>query len=166
MSDTASIRPGTRIRDSALPQERLSRRSVVAGAAGLTVLVGTARASALTVAASKPAGSAPNLWDRQFWTLESAGVQEWRRNVGSNFTVVADNGRNVTMKLGAVLPFPTRGSRPAQLGRASAFDTLFDPADRNAVKGNRIYRVRHARYGDMNIFLTRTAKGRLEAVFN
>ncbi|MEA1016054.1 DUF6916 family protein [Sphingosinicella sp. LY1275] len=166
MSDVATSRPGSSIRNSAPPQETLSRRSVVAGAAGLTVLVGAAGASALTVATSKPAGSAPNLWDRQYWTLESAGVQEWLRNVGSNFTIVADNGRNVTMRLSAVLPFPNRGSRPAQLGRASAFDTLFDPADRNAVKGNRIYRVRHARYGDMNIFLTRTPKGRLEAVFN
>lgn len=165
MSDVASSRPGSTTRNPSSTQEPLSRRSVVAGAAGLTVLVG-AGASALTVAAARPAGAAASLWDRQFWTLESAGVQEWLRNVGSNFTIVADNGRNVTMKLGAVLPFPNRGSRPAQLGRTSAFHTLFDPADRNAVKGNRIYRVRHARYGDMSIFLARTAKGRLEAVFN
>jgi hypothetical protein len=166
MSDVASIRPGSSTRNPSSAQEPLSRRSVVVGAAGLTVLVGATGASALTGAASRPAGSAASFWDRQYWTLESAGVQEWLRNVGSNFTIVADNGRNVAMKLGTVLPFPNRGSRPAQLGRASAFHTLFDPADRKAVKGNRIYRVRHARYGDMNIFLARTAKGRLEAVFN
>jgi hypothetical protein len=166
MSDVASSRPGSKTRNPSSPQEPFSRRSVVAGAAGLTVLVGATGARALAIGASRPAGSAASLWDRQYWTLESAGVQEWLRNVGSNFTIVADNGRNVPMTLGAVLPFPNHGSRPSQLGRASAFDALFDPADRNAVKGNRIYRVRHARYGNMSIFLTRTAKGRLEAVFN
>lgn len=166
MSDIASSRPGSNNRNPSSRQETLSRRSVVAGAAGLTMLFGATGARAFTIGASRQAGSTPGLWDRPYWTLESAGVREWLRNVGSSFTLVTDNGRNVAMTLGAVLPFPNRGSRPSQLGRASAFDALFDPADRSAVEGNRIYRVRHARYGNMSIFLTRTAKGRLEAVFN
>ncbi len=166
MSDIASICPDRPACTPVPSQEPLSRRSVVIGAAGLAVVVGAVGPRALTLATPPSAESASGLWTREFSTLEGAGLEEWMREVGSTFTVVAENGRTVAMKLGAVQAFPTRGARPSKLGRAGAFDALFDPADRNAVKGNRIYRVRHARYGEMNIFLTRTVKGRLEAVFN
>ena len=106
-------------------------------------------------------------WDRGARSLARSGMQQWKQQVGTIFTVADEEG-SADLKLVAVVPFNSGGRRPAALGRSRAFAAVFEPAAGTAPAGDRTYSVRHEAHGTMPIFMTAgSVEGsRLEAVFN
>lgn len=152
---------------AAAEKTAISRRKMLIGATGAAAVLGAvgARALAGDALSSKP-GSGPNLWEREYWTLEGAGAAEWRSRIGTIFTAEGDRGTKIDLKLAAVVPMLSGGDRPDDLARSSAFAALFDPTGGASLAGDKIYTVSTKQYGGMRIFMTRGANKRLEAVFN
>ena len=147
----------------------VSRRNAMLAVGGAAVVLGavTARTLPAQILGSASGTGTPNIWEREYWTLESAGIAEWTEQLRYNFRVVDDRGLRVTLRLIKVSPLNSGGERPAELARSSAFAALFDPGVNMHVKGDRIYTLIHGTYGEMQIFLKATGyQKRLEAVFN
>lgn len=150
--------------------EPVSRRTAVAGLAAALGVAGALAAPGLPVGLPRPrSGSGASWWDRQYWTLEAAGLSEWNSQIGTSFRLAAA-GRTVAMKLVAIRPMLSAGTRPANVGRARAFAAIFDTGAAPPALDDRIYSVSHPRYGEMSIFMAPGAaaagRGRMVAVFN
>ena len=105
-------------------------------------------------------------WDRQFVSLETAGLHEWSRHVGSEFLAETESG-SARFKLVGVKPLLSGGARPEQVSRDRAFVAVFDIGSASGPGGDRIYAVNHKVSGDMAIFFSPPGgKGNIEAVFN
>ncbi|MFL6858005.1 MAG: DUF6916 family protein [Allosphingosinicella sp.] len=134
---------------------RKTRRAVVAG---LMAAIGTAAAGA------PPLGLAARPWG----PLRHAGIDEWRRLVGTRFVAEGEQGR-CALRLVAVRPLAAQGRRPAACARSHAFEAVFETAASPA--GNRVYRLAHAEHGALDLFVgpagpAGAGKRRLNAVFN
>jgi hypothetical protein len=99
-------------------------------------------------------------------SLGDAGYDEWVQQVGSVFTIAG----GTRLQLAGVRPLASGGSRPASLGRNSAFLAVFDAIGGATVAGDLIYGASHPQYGAMMIFLTASSDprtpARMFALFN
>ena len=147
----------------------LSRRKLLAGLGGVTVgavaLMATPFRSVIAAATREMVSSQP-LLGRLLLSLADAGYDEWLDQVGSIFAV----GGGTSMKLVAVTPFDTVGTRPAGLGRDRAFIAKFDVQNGGTMAGDLIYTATNPRYGAFSIFLSGSSdpalRNRMTAVFN
>jgi hypothetical protein len=141
----------------------LPRRSLLVGLGGLAAAgaiaapgVGTSIVNAVSADGNDAgAGNVP---------LAHADAAEWRRHVGSTFLVRSESGP-IYMELAAVKTFPSRGDRPDELKRQTAFSTHFVSKGAQAAAGNLIYRVMHPEKGELDIYFSAAGEGML-AVFN
>jgi len=147
----------------------LSRRKLLVGlggvAAGAVALMAAPFRSVVAVATREMVSSQPVL-RRLLLSLANAGYNEWLDQVGSVFVV----GGGTSMKLVAVTPFDTVGTRPAGLGRDRAFIAKFDVQNGGTMAGDLIYSAMNPRYGAFPIFLSGSndpsLRHRMTAVFN
>lgn len=142
----------------------ISRRSAVAGLAGLAVTAVVAT-TALRPSAGDRARRllASNPLTRGFVSLASAEQSEWTAQVGSDFTLEG----GYRMRLAGVRPLLSAGDRPANVTRERAFIAVFEVAGGVALPGDLIYTATHASYGQLPLFLSQAGDpGRMIAVFN
>lgn len=103
---------------------------------------------------------------RMLLSLADANYDEWRDQIGTTFIVVGGN----QMKLVAVSPLASTGTRPLRATRDSAFVAKFDVQNGGTMAGDLIYNVMHPSYGGFAIFLSASTDPRLphrmNALFN
>ena len=143
---------------------RLSRRKLLAGLGFGVAAVGALAAPALQLSWTRKPGAKGSWWDRQFTSLSHAGMDEWSRQVGTEFSFAG-----AVARLAEVKPFPTSGHRPAGL-RDRAFELIFESADASLPAGDRMHDVSHAAAGKMKIYFSACGNQcgghRLQAIFN
>ena len=141
-----------------------TRRRILAGL-GLGGAAAAAMAAprlSLNLAGKRAGGS---WWNAKPVALGSAGLDQWRAQIGSNFKV---EGEGAKLKLVKVQELTSAGRRPAGLGRDRGFVAVFE-AQGVAPAGDRTYTLAHASTGKLDIFMNAANAGsatRLEAVFN
>jgi hypothetical protein len=144
---------------------RLSRRNLLAGVGLGVAAVGALAAPAIQLSWTRKPGAKGSWWDRQFTSLARAGVDEWKRQVGTEFALAG----GVMAKLAEVTPMRSPGKRPEGL-RESAFAVVFESGGPALPAGDRILDVTHAEAGAMKIYFSAcgdTCGGhRLQAIFN
>lgn len=147
--------------------ERVSRRMLLGGLGGGAVAIGALAAPGLPLSLldSREGAQLPNWWDRQYWSLESAGITQWQRQIGLLFYMMGNEAAR-WMRVVAVDALPSEGARPSEAWRKTAFAVTFEAGGPIRFTGDRIYTVLNARYSRMQIFLARTAERRMQAVFN
>ena len=98
--------------------------------------------------------------------LARGGISDWQALAGATFQATG----GFALGLAGVRPLESGGSRPPDLGRASAFLALFDVLDGQDMPGDLIYAMSTAGVGPLDVFLSRapTAEfpNRMHAVFN
>jgi uncharacterized protein DUF6916 len=143
-----------------------SRRVIVATLAVGVAALGAVAAPALNRTWFRRDGrGSGDWWSRQFVSLESAGLNEWSAQVGSEFRAASEAG-TTAFKLVDVKALPSAGARPDAVSRDRAFVAVFDAGAAALPPGDRIYAVDH-RAGAMKIFFSAAGAGtRIEAVFN
>jgi hypothetical protein len=143
---------------------RLSRRKLLAGLGFGVAAVGALATPALQLSWTRKPGAKGSWWDRQFTSLSSAGMDEWSRQVGSEFSFAGAAAR--LTQVNALAP---AGRRPSGL-RDRAFELVFESAGATLPVGDRIHDVTHSVGGNMKIYFSvcgSTCGGRrLQAVFN
>lgn len=141
----------------------MSRRNLLAGLGFGVAAVGALAAPALQLDWTRKPGAKGSWWDRQFTSLSHAGMDEWSRQIGSEFALMG-----AVARLTQVNALSTPGRRPPGV-RDGAFELVFESAGANLPVGDRIHDVTHAVGGDMKIYFSvcGTACGgrRLQAVF-
>jgi hypothetical protein len=144
---------------------RLSRRALLAGLGLGVAAVGAMAAPALQLSWTRKPGAKGSWWDRQFTSLSSAGVDEWSRQIGSEFALAG----GAVAKLAEVTPLRSPGRRPEGL-RDSAFAVVFESAGPGLPAGDRMLDVSHAQGGAMKIYFSacgdKCGGHRLQAIFN
>jgi hypothetical protein len=144
---------------------RLSRRNLLAGLGFGVAAVGALAAPALQLSWTRKPGAKGSWWDRRFTSLSSAGVDEWSRQIGTEFAV----GDGVVARLAEVTPLRSPGRRPAEL-RDTAFAVVLEAAGTTLPPGDRILDVSHAAAGKMKIYFSACGDAcgghRLQAIFN
>jgi hypothetical protein len=142
----------------------LSRRNLLAGLGIGVAAVGAIAAPALQLNWTRKPGAKASWWDRQFTSLANAGVDEWSRQVGAEFTLAGGVAR-----LAEVTPLRSPGRRPAGL-RDGAFVAVFEAAGASLPPGDRMLDVSHAAAGQMKIYFSacgdKCGGHRLQAIFN
>ena len=143
---------------------RLSRRNLLAGLGFGVAAVGALAAPALQLSWTRKPGAKGSWWDRQFTSLPHAGMDEWSRQIGSEFSF-----SGAVARLTEVNALSAPGRRPEGL-RDRAFELVFESAGADLPPGDRMHDVRHAVGGDMKIYFsvcgTSCGGRRLQAVFN
>ena len=136
-----------------------------AGSVGAAALAGPT----LNLAASAAGGSTPGWWERLFTSLAEGSAEEWSAIRGQTFAIEGEKG-TVPILLSDVKLLPSKGVRPREVSRQRAFALVFHAAPGSAPAGERAYRMTHASYPPLDIYLDparKLAKGvRLTAVFN
>ena len=144
---------------------RLSRRKLLAGLGFGVAAAGAIAAPALQLSWTRKPGAKGSWWDRQFTSLAHAGVDEWSRQVGSEFALAG----GTVARLAEVTPLRSPGRRPEGL-RESAFAVVFESAGPELPPGDRILDVSHAAAGKMKIYFStcgdQCGGRRLQAIFN
>jgi hypothetical protein len=141
-----------------------TRRNVLIGVAGAAV------AAVVATPLLRPGMSegtrrllAGNRFTRRFLSLADAGQAEWAAQAGSVFT--AEGGYR--LRLAGVQPMLSRGARPPDVARRSAFLAVFDVLDGMTMPAELIYTIRHREYGRLPIYLNASGDPRrMLAVFN
>jgi hypothetical protein len=143
----------------------MSRRNLLAGLAVGVAALGAVAAPALNRTwFARDGRGLSSWWGRQRRSLARAGMNEWSRQVGSDFVVQGESGA-AALKLVEVKPMLSAGVRPPEVTRDRAFAATFD-AGSAAPAGDRIYAVRHDVYGDMQVYFSPASGSRMTAVFN
>jgi hypothetical protein len=144
---------------------RLSRRKLLAGLGFGVAAVGALATPALQLSWTRKPGAKDSWWDRQFTSLSHAGVDEWTRQIGSEFALAG----GVVAKLAEVTPMRSPGRRPDGL-RDTAFAVVLQSTGAALPAGDRILEVSHAGAGAMKIFFSASSDKaggrRLQAIFN
>ena len=144
---------------------RLSRRKLLAGLGIGVAAVGALAAPALQLSWTRKPGAKGSWWDRQFVSLSRAGVDEWSRQIGSEFTLAG----GVVAKLSEVSPMRSPGRRPEGL-RDTAFAVVLESTGAGLPPGDRMLDVTHAVAGAMKIYFSacsdKCGGHRLQAIFN
>ena len=146
-------------------QKSSSRRKALAVGAG--AVAAGAVAAPIFGLATRPAGAKTDLlswWPQQGANLAVAGGNEWSAHVGKSFGLQTENGR-ATSRLIEVQPLPSKGERPPEVSRESAFALVFSVPSGAAPAGDRIYKLTHESGREMALYFSATAKNML-AVFN
>lgn len=145
----------------------VSRRKLLIGAGATAVAAAAYSAPGLPLSLlpGKTGTGAPNLWHRQYWTLEAAGAAEWNRQIGRSFYI---RGGGITrwVKLVQVDALPSPGERPEEVARKAAFSVLFEARWPLPFERDRIHVVGSQLYREMQIFLGGTDPRRMRAIFN
>jgi hypothetical protein len=146
----------------------LSRRKLLVGLGA----VATTAAALITPLRTAVETTARNLvrnqpaMRRMLLSLADAGYDEWVDQIGSIFTLAG----GTSLKLIAVSPLNSAGTRPAGVGRASAFVAKFDVQNGGSLPGDLIYAASHPSYGAFRIFMSTPTdpklRHRMTAVFN
>ena len=143
---------------------RLSRRNLLAGLGLGVAAVGAMAAPALQLSWTRKPGAKGSWWNRQFTSLSSAGADEWKRQIGSEFALAGG-----VAKLAEVTPLRSPGKRPEGL-RDGAFALVFESGGAALPAGDRILDVTHAEAGAMKIYFSACGNQcgghRLQAIFN
>lgn len=148
--------------------KKLSRRSVIAGAAVGAAGLGAATVSALNKSwFTDDARGEGSWWGRDHVALAQAGYEEWSRHVGSDFTLRTEAGA-AGFKLAKVEPIASPGHRP-QGTRSRGFMAVFEAPGGAKMAGDRIYPVEHPT-GALDIYFSAASPNlpvaRLKAIFN
>jgi len=127
--------------------------------------VGALAAPALQLSWTRKPGAKGSRWDRQFTSLANAGVDEWTRQIGSEFALAG----GAVARLAEVTPLRSPGARPPGL-RDTAFIAFFESAGAPLPAGDRMIDVSHAAAGKMKVYFSacgaKCGGQRLQAVFN
>lgn len=139
---------------------KLSRRHVVAGAAGLGVVA--LAANAVTRAPSGPAQTSTTASFVARRPLLEAARADWESQIGSIFRVIG----GYRLRLTGTRPFPSADSRPAGV-RRRGFMAVFEVLDGQTMAGDLIYGMWQREYGGMQLFLSNSGSPRImHALFN
>ena len=142
----------------------LSRRKLLAGLGFGVAAVGAIAAPALQLSWTRKPGAGGSWWDRQFTSLANAGVDEWSRQVGSEFALAGG-----TARLAEVTPLRSPGPRPPGV-REGAFVAVFESTGSDLPPGDRILDVSHAAAGKLQVYFSacgdKCGGRRLQAIFN
>ena len=143
----------------------ISRRKALA--VGVGAVAAGAVAAPIFGLATKPAAAKTDLlswWPQQGANLAVAGGNEWAAHVGKSFILQTERGK-VGARLIEVQALPSRGDRPREVSRESAFALIFSPSAGAAPAGDRIYKLTHESGREMAVYFSATARNML-AVFN
>lgn len=144
---------------------RLSRRALLAGLGLGVATMGAFATPALRLSWTRKPDPKGNWWDRQFTSLSSAGMDEWSRRLGAEFTLAG----GVVAKLAEVTPLRSPGRRPPGL-RDGAFAIILESAGAALPAGDRILDVGDPESGPMKIYFSactgECGRRRLQAIFN
>jgi hypothetical protein len=144
---------------------RLTRRRLLAGLGFGVAAVGAIAAPALQLSWTRKPGAGGSWWDRQFTSLANAGVDEWTRQIGTEFALAG----GVVARLAEVVPMRSPGRRPAGL-RDGAFAVVFESAGAGLPPGDTILDVSHSAAGKMKVYFSACSSQcgghRLQAIFN
>jgi hypothetical protein len=144
---------------------RLTRRKLLAGLGFGVAAVGAIAAPALQLSWTRKPGASGSWWDRQFTSLATAGVDEWSRQIGSEFALAG----GVVAKLAEVTPMRSPGRRPAGL-RDGAFAIVLESTGAGLPPGDAMLDVSHAAAGKMKVYFSacgdQCGGHRLQAIFN
>lgn len=146
----------------------ISRRNLVLGLGGAAAAIGVLKAPLIAselLPAQQGAGTV-NVWDREYWTLESAGIEEWKRQIKTWWWVASDDGTGKRLLLKSVEPLNSAGERPDEVSRAGAFAVTWQPNVATRLVGDRIYALRHPTYGRMQLYISRRSGNNVVAIFN
>jgi hypothetical protein len=139
---------------------RLSRRTLLAGLGIGAAAAGAYASPALQLDWTRKPGPKASWWDRQFTSLSRAGIDEWSRQIGTEFAL----GGGAVVRLAEVGALGPAGQRPAGV-RDRAFVLAFEPVAGALPAGDRILDVVHAEAGTMKIYFSSCDGNRLQAVF-
>lgn len=143
-----------------------SRRNILAGLGLGAASVGALAAPALKLDWTRKPGT-KSWWDRPSVSLATAGMDEWTRHVGTEFSFAGQGGA-VAARLAAVEPLNSKGKRPRGL-RDRAFALVFESTGAALPAGDRIFDVSHST-GSSKMFLSacgdKCTGRRLQAIFN
>jgi hypothetical protein len=147
-----------------------TRRNLIiglgAGAAGAAAVASPALNLNLQSSKASPASS---WWDRMFLSLKNGGLDEWNSVIGQTFFIEGENGK-IPAVLSSVSRLSSKGPRPMECTRTQAFALVFQVAPNRAPGGDRTYKVTHATYPALYVFLGPANKHprrvHFEAVFN
>ena len=139
---------------------KLSRRHVVAGAAGLGVVA--LAANAVTRAPTGPAQTSTTASFVARRPLVQAARADWESQIGSIFRVVG----GYRLRLTGTRAFQHADSRPAGV-RRRGFLAVFEVLDGKSMAGDLIYGMWQREYGGMQLFLSNSGSPRImHALFN
>ena len=139
---------------------KLSRRHVVAGAAGLGVVA--LAANAVTRAPTGPAQTSTTASFVERRPLIQATRADWETQIGTIFRVVG----GYRMRLTGTRAFYNAENRPAGV-RRRGFMAVFEVLDGKTMTGDLIYGMWQREYGGMQLFLSNSGDSRImHALFN
>jgi hypothetical protein len=140
----------------------ISRRNLIAGAAVAGALATGARAVPLrAVLRSLPKNGPVSVPMLVSLTAQSSG--NWALMVGTSFTLVTEDGRNLALTLTQVTALPVSGTRPGSL-RGQPFSVRFTGPVLPA--GNKVYTIIHPNYGALTLFFDAATSAGITAQFN
>jgi hypothetical protein len=139
----------------------ISRRNLIACAAAGAVATGVRAAPLGTVLRNLPRNGPA--FTPLLISLTAASYGDWALMVGTSFTLMAENGRNLALKLTQVKTEMLSGKRPASL-RGQPFSVRFTGPVLPA--GNKIYTIIHPNYGALNLFFDAATSAGITAQFN
>lgn len=134
----------------------LSRRALIAACIGGVVAAG-ALAAPFRRPFARPESTGRSWWRAPTVSLSKGSFFDWSRQRGSMFTVMGETGA-VAVRLAEVTAMGSEGRRAARLGRDRAFAVHFEAVGGQLPAGDRVYTVRSARQGPMNIYFSPTAQ--------
>jgi len=143
----------------------ISRRKALAVGAG--AVAAGAVAAPIFGLAIKPAETRTGLlswWPQQDVNLALAGRNEWSAYVGKDFALQTEKGKG-TARLLEIQALPSKGDRPPEVSRESAFALAFSLPAGARPSGDRMYTVSHPAGREMIVYFSATAQKML-AVFN
>ncbi|HYW14825.1 MAG TPA: hypothetical protein VE891_01545 [Allosphingosinicella sp.] len=144
---------------------RLSRRALLAGLGFGVAAAGAFATPALHLDWTRKPGAKGSWWDRRSASLAKAGIDEWSRQIGSEFALAG----GAIAKLAEVQSLHSPGRRPDGL-RDGAFALIFESTGAGLPAGDRTLEVSHAQGGAMKIYFSacgdKCGSRRLQAIFN
>lgn len=144
---------------------RLSRRAMLAGLGFGVAAAGAFATPALQLSWTRKPAAKGDWWDRRNVSLDRAGIDEWSRQIGSEFALAG----GIVAKLAEVKPLRSPGRRPHGL-RDGAFAIVLESAGPALPAADRMLEVTHPQAGAMKIYFGacggECGGRRLQAIFN
>ena len=143
----------------------ISRRKALAVGAG-AVAAGAVAAPifGLTTRTASSDTGLLSWWPQSGANLSVAGRNEWSAYVGKDFVIQTERSKS-TVKLVEIQALPSKGDRPPEVSRESAFALAFSLPAGTKPAGDRIYKVTPAGGRETIMYFSPTA-AKMLAVFN